>query len=253
MGGIPAGEIEARLALLESGADVPLIEALRRRSTQHPGRETFERAAMAADAMVDATIGKRMITAGFAEHGPDLLTRFSEWARLIATSWHESAHAVAGWALGRRPTRATVIPEEECDGIVLLGAVYGVTTAAPFGRDDPRRASRESAIVAFAGDIADEPFCRASCPGARARKWFSKYGFEKAIGRGTDRHHQLAAGWDYSDEPFEVGQALDHWRGETVALLARYAVEVERVAVALMERRELDEAALSELLGPIRR
>jgi len=238
--------------LASEAADRLLIDQLRvavEAFEMKPGRDLFIRAGKAADNLVAATIGRRRITAEFAEHGPSLLDRFSEWAQLVPTAWHEGAHAVVGWALGRVPTRATIVPET-IGGVVQLGSVTGVSLPVAFGGDDPERAARESAMVAFAGEIAEGPFMSSTCPGARARKWFAKSGFERATGWGTDRHRYTSLGWQCADEAYDVERALERWRVATVTVLGQRAVEVERVAIALLVRRELDEVALAELLGP---
>ena len=218
-----------------------------------PTRTTYERARRAADAFVDenlGTPGARRVTAAFAEHGPGLLTRFSEWALRGAVAWHESGHAVASWALGRQPTVATIIPTTRGDEIIL-GSVTGEPATSCYGSDDPDEASRAAGIIALAGDVAEAPFISKIAPGARAREWFSKYGFRSGKGRGSDAETYSRAAYHRAGCVGNVAPWVSYWHRETVALLQLHASKVEQVAVALMERRELDEAALAELLGPM--
>jgi hypothetical protein len=250
----PSGSARAAILADPDAIDGPLIEELRESLDAFeatPERETFMRAGRAADALVDATIGQNVVTSGFAAHGYSLIERFSAWAHLITTAWHESGHCVVAWAVGRMPTRATIVPEKVSDEVVRLGAVYGVIAPSLFGGDDPNRAARESAMVAFAGELADEPFFSNKCAGARARRWFSEHRYEREDFRGSDRHRYASIGWQHSDDPYESERALERWREGAVAVLEQHEVVVERVAVALLQQRELDEAALGELLGPM--
>lgn len=218
-----------------------------------PSRGTYERACRAADAFVDENLGvrgARRVSLTFAEHGPALLERFSDWALLTVVAWHESGHAVASWALGRRPTFATIVPTRRGDE-VLLGCVKGEPVSLGFGHDDPERAAQVAGMIALAGDIAEQPFTSTTAPGARARHWFAKYGFAPARGRGTDCDVYTQAAYERAQGVGNMGPWLAFWQHETTELLQRYSSEVERVALALLRHRELDEAALAELLGPM--
>ena len=218
-----------------------------------PGQETYERACRAADAFVDANLGRpgaRRVTAEFVEHGPTLLARFSDWALLVVVAFHEAGHAVASWALGQRPTGATIIPAEQGDH-VILGSVLGGPVPIGFGRDDPEASARVAAMIALAGDIAEQPFASTTAPGARARRWFAKRdAFTPGRGAGTDSDVYSIAAYEQGGvgnmEPW-----LAFWHGETVELLQRHAGKVEAVALALLRHRELGEEDLADLLGPM--
>lgn len=215
-----------------------------------PDHEAYQRACRAADAFVDENLGRRgarRVTTEFVEHGPTLLARFSEWALLVVVAWHEAGHVVASWALGQQPTRATIVPAEHGDQ-VILGSVLREPAPIGFGRDDPEASARVAAMIALAGDIAERPFASKTAPGARARQWFAKRGFDASRGKGTDSEAcSIAAYAQGGATDMEPWLAL--WHGETVELLRRHAGKVEAVALALLRHRELDEKALTELLG----
>lgn len=218
-----------------------------------PTREAYGLACRAADAFVDVHLGKpgaRRMTATFAEHGPTLLARFSEWALLVAVAWHESGHAVAGWALGQQPTHATIIPTATRDQ-VILGWVRGESVMSCYGSDDPEETSRTAGIIALAGDIAEEPYISKSAPGARARHWFAKYDLTSSRGRGTDFDAYTRAAYDRAASVANMPPWIAYWQLETIELLQRHAAKMKRVALALLKHRELDEASLADLLGPM--
>lgn len=235
----------------EDAAVRPLLRRLRDALAvldARPCQEEFARAGVAADAVVDATIAKKRGVLSFGMCGPELLERFATWASLFPTAWHESGHAVTLWALGRPVAYASVIPNE-----IRLGFVTHGEVPIGFDDDDPRRAGMEAGMVAFAGEIAEEPFVAIDCPGARARKWFAKYRVASSslnTSRGSDRDRYSTLAWRQTGEAFDWERMLEHWRGETVALLQRYNHQVERVALALLERRELGAEALVAILGP---
>ncbi len=218
-----------------------------------PSRASYDRACRAADAFVDENLGvrgARRLTAEFAEHGPGLLTRFSDWALLVVVAYHEAGHAVAGWALGQQPTSATIVPTKRGDQ-TILGSVMGPPVVLCFGRDDPEESSRIAAIVALAGEVAEAPLTSKAAPGARARQWFSEVEFAPNRGRDTDCERYTWLALQRGEGAQNVGPWLSFWRHETAALLAQHAAEVERVALALLQHRTLDETALADILGPM--
>ena len=153
--------------------------------------------------------------------------------QLKVTAYHEAGHAVACWRFGWPISRVS---------IVLKDAYLGAVTA-----DDPtlnirpdmdgskgaKQAMRESIVVCCAGPRAQVRYDASSWHDGHGEKDFKVAGgLALRLGGISERANAL-------------GEKLD---AEAQALVESHWAEIEAVATALLEHKELDGDVIKELL-----
>jgi hypothetical protein len=143
--------------------------------------------------------------------------------RDVNTSWHESGHVVCGYLLRLNPTKATIVGGDGYSGLTH------------FGETDEEMTDHE---LAYARAVV----CMA---GVEAQRLFGGYdgGGEQDAGVAA-----VVLGAVCRSEA-EIDAVVESARGVARAMLRTNFITLCEVAIALIDRRSLDEAAIEEIIA----
>lgn len=152
---------------------------------------------------------------------------------LEATAYHEAGHAVAHWRFGCPITRVTIAPEDDYLGVVVADDPVMYMHLDWDASPEIDQALNQGIMIYFAGPLAQVRFDSSS--------WSEFHG---------DSDYETASPMllrlgGSSENASAISERLE---SETRAFLEKHWREVEAVANALLEHRDLDGTSVTTLL-----
>ena len=214
-------------------------------------------------AIMAARAGRTQITTADLDEGmlravagPERKDRRLAAGELETIAWHEAGHCLAAELCPThvKTQRVTILARGDAGGLALYGNEDRALTS-------PQRL-HERMVVAMAGRAAEEIGFDAISSGAAndieqvtgmARTAIEKLGFSTRVGQmtlHTGPHGQLSEETRRVVE-HEVAAMVDAAYRDAIAMLREHRAELEKLALALLDKEQLDRDDIVEVLGDL--